>query len=583
MSAASAVAFLWERSVRNWVRVQVKRLKNPRYLVAAAAGVFYFYYLFLRRFSGPPSFDGSESKGAVVAVKALLEAGLTGFAVLAVLSTWVFGGSRGLLQFTEAEVQYLFPAPLSRRSILHVRVLKTLLRTGLSAAIMTALFRRSWGAGAAAVGLGAWFSFAALSLHSAGVSLLRESLVKHGRAGWRRWWLALLVAALAVGAVVYWAMSAHPPPPVVELSDQGLAAWAGWANELLGSRPLSYVLWPLRAPIRVALADGWMELLRRLPGPLLVLGALYLWVISSSVAFEEAAVEAASERTKRLDARRRARAGVRLPARVKSSRLPLPRRGPPWIALTWKNLIAARRLTGPALLVAVVALGVAVVGLVRSGRGVDGQFFSLTIAAGAVATAGFLALFGPVSVTADLRQDMSMSDVLRTLPLKGWQVVLGEVLASALLLAAAQWGLWIVAAVAAWNEEVPGLDGGARAALAVSAMIFGPALSFAGLCVQNAGAIFFPAWVTMEGRLDGRGFEATGQRLLTLVGTLLMLVLAVVPAALAGGTVALVAWGAIEHWAAVAGSLFGAAVLIAECLLAVHLLGRAFEQIDLAE
>jgi len=514
--------------------------------------------------------------------------------VLAVISSWIFGGSRALLQFTEAEVQYFFPAPLSRRAILHVRVLKTLLRTGISAAIMTVLFRPGWGVRTAAVGLGAWLSFATLSLHSAGVSLLRESLLEHGRSGWRRWWLALLVAALAVGAVAYWAMSAHPPPPAESLwgtapgadgRDQVLAAWTGWLSELLGSPPLFYVLWPLRAPIRVVMAGGWLELLARLPAALLVLGGLYLWVISSSVAFEEAAVEAASERTRRLETRRMARAGVRIPKKVRSSRLPLPWRGPAWIALTWKNVIAARRLTGPALLVAVGALGVAVVAASGIGRpGNDaGVVLPLTIAAGAAASAGFLALFGPISVTADLRQDMPMSDVLRTLPLRGWQVVLGEVLSSALLLAAGQWVLWIVAAVAAWNQPVPGLEGGTRAALVLSAMIFGPALSLAGLSVQNAGAIFFPAWVTVEGRLEGRGFEATGQRLLTMVGTLLVLVLALVPATLVGGMAAAAAWPLLDAWAAVVGSLFGAGVLVAECLLVVRLLGTVFERIDLTE
>jgi len=594
VSVASAVAFLWRRGVQNWLRVQVKRLKNPRYLIAATVGVLYFYLLFLRRFQGPPSFDEIDPDGTREALRTLLEAALTAFAVLAVISSWIFGGSRALLQFTEAEVQYFFPAPLSRRAILHVRVLKTLLRTGISAAIMTALFRPGWGVRTAAVGLGAWLSFATLSLHSAGVSLLRESLLEHGRSGWRRWWLALLVAALAVGAVAYWAASAHPPPPVESLwgtapgadgREQVLAAWTGWMNDLLGSPPLSYVLWPLRAPIRVMMAGGWLELLARLPAALLVLGGLYLWVISSSVAFEEAAVEAASERTRRLEARRLARAGVRIPRKVRSSRLPLPRRGPAWIALTWKNVIAARRLTGPALLVAVGALGVAVVAASGIGRpGNDaGVALPLTIAAGAAASAGFLALFGPISVTADLRQDMPMSDVLRTLPLHGWQVVLGEVLSSALLLAAGQWALWIVAAVAAWNQAVPGLEGGTRAAVVLSAMIFGPALSFAGLSVQNAGAIFFPAWVTVEGRLEGRGFEATGQRLLTMVGTLLVLVLALVPATLVGGMAAAAAWPLLDAWAAVVGSLFGAGVLVAECLLVVRLLGTVFERIDLTE
>ncbi|HEY8207436.1 MAG TPA: putative ABC exporter domain-containing protein [Myxococcaceae bacterium] len=576
MSAASAVAFLWTRSVRNWGRAQVKRLKNPRYLVAAAAGVFYFYTIFLRRLSRGPYESGEHpSPGAM----ALIEAGITVSAVLAVVTTWIFGGSRGLLTFTEAEVQYLFPAPLTRRSILHVRVLKTLLRTALSAAIMTLLFRRAWGANPAALALGTWMAFASLSLHSAGISLLRESLTQHRSAGWKRWWVALLVVLGAVGAVVSWALSVHRPPWPHDLTAEDLRPWVA----LLDSPPLSYVLWPLRAPIRVALADDWGALLRRLPAALAVLGALYAWVISSGVAFEEAAVEAASERARRLELRKKARAGLRFPKKVKSSRLPLPRRGPSWIALTWKNLIAARRTAATALLAGALGVVVAMVVIARDARNGDEPFLPLLIASGAAGMAGFLALFGPIWVTADLRQDMPMSDVLRTLPLKGWQVVMGEVLASGLLLAAAQWGLWLIAALVAWSQETPGLEPSWRVPVVLGAMVFGPALGFAGLCVQNAGAIFFPAWVTVAGRMETRGFEATGQRLLTLVGTMLVLTVALIPAALVGGVAGYAAYLVIGPWGVVVGALFGAGVLLAECLLVIRGLGVVFERIDLTE
>jgi len=578
VSAASAVAFLWSRSVRNWARAQVKRLKNPRYLVAAAAGAFYFYVLLVRRL-GTSSSGSGEPAGPEMQV--LIEAGLTAGAVLAVISTWVFGGSRALLQFTEAEVQFLFTAPLTRRAVLQVRVLKTLLRTALSAAIMTLLFRRAFSTSAGlALGLGAWLSFSILSLHGAGVALLRESLWEHGRSGWRKWAATLAVLAVAVGAVASWAAGAHPSPPWEQLT---LPAMAEWVVQIMGSPPLSYVLWPLRAPIRVAMSQDAGELLSRLPAALVVLGALYLWVISSGVAFEEAAVEASSDRARRLEARRRARAGVRLPARVKSSRLPMPKRGPPWLALTWKNLIAARRITGPAAVIAVIGLALAITFSQLSRSGAAPAEIPTLIAGGAASIAAFTSVFGPLWVAADLRQDISMSDVLRTLPLRGWQVVLGEVLASTLLLGLAQWVLWIIAAACAWSRDVPELKGGMIQGVALGGMLFGPALSMAGLCVQNAGAVFFPRWVTAEARLEGRGFEATGQRLLTLVGTLLVLVVALVPAGGVGAVTALAGWTVIGPWALVPGAALGAGVLVVECLLAVRVLGHAFERIDLTE
>ena len=93
MSAAGAIAFLWARSARNWIRVQVRRLRNPRYLVAALAGAFYFYVLFLRGLGrGPGGGDGPGPEGRV-----LIEAALTGGAILAVASAWIFRGGRGVL------------------------------------------------------------------------------------------------------------------------------------------------------------------------------------------------------------------------------------------------------------------------------------------------------------------------------------------------------------------------------------------------------------------------------------------------------------------------------------------------------
>jgi hypothetical protein len=160
---------------------------------------------------------------------------------------------------------------------------------------------------------------------------------------------------------------------------------------------------------------------------------------------------------------------------------------------------------------------------------------------------------------------------------------MGEVLASGLLLGAAQWGLWLIAAAAAWNQETPGLEGPWRAPVVLAAMLFGPALGFAGLCVQNAGAIFFPAWITVAGRMETRGFEATGQRLLTLVGTLLVLTVALVPAGMVGGVAGYAAWMVIGPWGLVPGALAGAAVLLGECLLVIRGLGGVFERIDLTE
>lgn len=582
MNAAGAILFLWMHSLGNWGRVQLRRLKNPRYLVAAAAGLFYFYAIFLRRFRGGPFADqGTRPSPEVMA---LLEAGLTLFAMLSAVLSLVFTArGAGVPRFTEAEIQYLFPAPFTRRTILQIRVLKSLLRTGLSATIATLLFRRAWGANPLAMVLGAWLSFSVLSLWGYGTELVREGVIQHGRAGWRRAWPALLVAAAAVAAVVVWALRPHQPPPPLQLSGETLPAWAGWTQELLDSPPLSYVLWPMRAAVRVSLAASWGELLRRLPAGLAVVGVLYAWVVSSGVAFEDAAVEAASRWATVVEFARRSRGVTAIPRKVKSTKLPLPARGPIWLSITWKNLIAIRRGSGPVLGVMLAAMAMAMAVIFNAQRAGKGESLApILFALGAVFIIGFLCIIGPIALASDLRQDMPMFDVLRTLPLRGEQILVGEVMAPALVLGAAQWALWMVAVAVTWNQQLPEIFEGRRAAVVLSAMVLGPVLSFAGLCVQNAGAIFFPAWTTGEAR-TARGFEATGQRLLTLVGTVLVLTVGLLPALLLGGLAGFAAQYLIGPWGMFVGAVLGAAVLLAESLLVVRGLGGVFERVDLSE
>ena len=52
--------------------------------------------------------------------------------------------------------------------------------------------------------------------------------------------------------------------------------------------------------------------------------------------------------------------------------------------------------------------------------------------------------WGPQMLRNDLRQDLPATDVLKMFPMPGWQVVLGEVLAPAAILAGAQWLLLLV-------------------------------------------------------------------------------------------------------------------------------------------
>jgi hypothetical protein len=193
-------------------------------------------------------------------------------------------------------------------------------------------------------------------------------------------------------------------------------------------------------------------------------------------------------------------------------------------------------------------------------------------------------LVGPTALRCDLRQSLAAADVLKTLPLRGWQVVLGEVLAPFVLLTAAQAVLVLLAVTV-----TPRLPGGVEAtpALRLAAALAGglalPALGAVGLVLQNAGVLLFPGWLANPSA-PRAGLEAMGQSLILLFGQVLAFAVAVAPAALAGGAVFLaVNWLAGPVAALPAAAAGAAAVLYAGCAAAVWGLGRLFDRLDLSK
>ena len=195
-------------------------------------------------------------------------------------------------------------------------------------------------------------------------------------------------------------------------------------------------------------------------------------------------------------------------------------------------------------------------------------------------------LYGPAVLRHDFRQDLRVADVLKLYPMPGWQVVLGEILAPAAILAGAQWVLLLLAFL-----FCPASLGGApapvalRLSVALSAALVMPCVDFIALLLPNAAALIFPAWVQL-GKDTPRGFETMGQQLILMFGQIIVLILSILPAAAAGTLAYLLAWwlfGKVMALAVVAGALAVVAVLIAEAALGVILLGKTFDRFDWSE
>ena len=96
--------------------MRIKRLKQPKYLLGGIVGGLYFYWYFFRmlfasaRRGGQPLplLASPENLALYESIGAL-------FLLTIMLLAWIIPHQRAALTFTEAEVAFLFPAPISRR------------------------------------------------------------------------------------------------------------------------------------------------------------------------------------------------------------------------------------------------------------------------------------------------------------------------------------------------------------------------------------------------------------------------------------------------------------------------------------
>ncbi|RKH16254.1 ABC transporter permease [Corallococcus praedator] len=570
MSFPRAVAFLWARTWRNRLVRQVQRLKRPRYLLGALVGLAYLYSL-VGRSVFVQGTGRAVSPNARMFAEFSLEVSVLGTLVTA----WVLGADRPALTFTQTEVQYFFPAPVTRKALLHYKLLRGLLSASLAALAATVFVGRFTSPRPELFFLGAALAMGTLYLHGTAASFVRAWLVSQGRWGSAVRWTLVGLLMLAVMGTLVTTLQAHPWP-----ANAGAPfVVRGWVRDVLDAPGPRAVLWPGRALVAPSMARSTQDFLRYLPASLALLVAHYAWVLAVEVPFEDSAVAGADARTRQQARRgnRSARGG-----NIRVGRVPflLKARGRPEVALVWKNLIARKRLGGGL----VVLLGFVVMGALVALVLGDTRLFSNTrelLGPMSLMVAVAMAVIGPSAFRTDLRMDLPKLELLRALPLTGRQVVGAELAASALTLSAAQWVMLLVALVlgvgtddetlAPWSTPV---------VLGLLSVL--PALGLAGLFVQNAAVVLLPAWIPADSE-RARGVEALGQRLLTLVGTLVVTFLGLLPAAVVALLVGYPLFTVMGRWAVPLAGLVAAGALFAEVALGVAVLGRAFERLDVSE
>jgi len=577
---AGALLYLQATTLVGAIKARLRRLRQPKYALGAIFVTAYFVLVFARSAwklqQGPMSHITGRGLDAVAWLAAF---GYFGWTVMA----WLFPGGRTNLRFTEPEIAFLFPAPLSRVGLVNFSLLRAQLPIFLSAFLLSLFFGRGRGLPGNALqhATALWLAVATLRLHTLGASFTIDRFAARSEHPWLRRALVPLLVLLLLAGLWAWTVLTAPPAPAIS-GDAAPRAFAHWLTDRLYSPPLLFVLAPFRwlaAPLVSANSGWWLSLL-----PVLALLVLhYLWVLRANIAFEEASIDAAAKRARQAQNMREGK-WPWSKGRRKASNEPfaLAAKGTPALAFLWSGLIGAGGgFWRPRVLAAVVVGTLLLVLAVAASPWV----WTLKIAGGIAGLFSVLfVLFGSMMMQNRLKQILEVLDIYKSGPLPGKQIALGQLLTP---IAMTTLGLWyalfvMVACVLAGGGADLGKFTFTWAGLFGVALV-GPLLSALLMCIPFAWILWFPAWAATIGTRGG-GFEAAGQRAIFAFIYLIAAALALLPAlALAG----LVAWGG-GMLGLSAGLLMVVAALVAALVLAVELaaileqLGARIDRLDVS-
>lgn len=569
-NVTAALSFLYTQSLINRARKQFGRLRNPRYVSAIIVAILYLWWMVVRNAgSDRPPFEDMFSNETITVVGSIL-------VLMFSARWWLFKSDRNALAFSPAEVQFLFPAPVTRRALIHNKLFRLQLGILLNTVIFTVLLRG--GAGSSAGwqrGFALWILLTTLALHRLATALMRTSAAEHGNAGRRRIVMPAIIFLMLLGAVFSGAVSEWS-------SISSAHGFKALATAVVGSASLpipSFALLPARvliAPVALAGTSSWIL---AIPGAIAVLVLHYAWVLRLDVAFEEAALDATRERAEII---RRFRSSQQLEgSRSRSGRVArIPRlssRGIPEVAIVWKNIAAALR---GGVLKRQIGLSIALAVFTALGAGSSSVIDPELIVIIPGSLVGVFVLVVPASLRYDLRMDLPRLPVLKTMPLSGRRMVLAEISGSVVLHTAAIWAMMFVPSLVIFSD--PTRFGGSSVVSGVVAMALAvPALSALLFTIYNGIALLFPAWVRLGSA--SRGFETMGQELLTMGAAALIVGVAMVFPIGIGVLVWWLCAGLGPVLAAASGTVCGVLVLLVELWPIVYWLGSVFETIDVEE
>jgi ABC-2 type transport system permease protein len=558
--------WLFAVTLKNGALRQFARLRQPRYVISVAIGIAYFAFLVGRSAANRITAHGRPIAGMeeIVLPIAVLVIGLL------MLLVWAHPDSSGAMELTQAEVGFLFTAPVPRRGLLFFELVKSQ-RGLIVTALVLALF-----AFRGTNPLRLWLIFTLLSFYFLFVRSARARLRMAGIGFPAR----LVIVAVILTALAAWGVRQFDEAILTAAAELLSTNRLAEALELLGSRlssPAVTVLLFVPRLVAQPLVAGGLAL----AVSVVASAALALLFLQLASAIEYPYEEATDARSRKVASRRelagsRGAADSRVALRGAWTSLPLGDRGLPDVAITWKNSIAGLRVYSSRALVVLIPLALVVIGVLvaRPGARVTMQATSAIL----LITAGFVLLVAPQMFRNDIRSDFSRLELLRSFPLPGWRIVAASVAAPLAFIVVLQVAVTIPAGALL-------IGTGAPPVLVLYLVVLGPLfvapLAALQLLIHNALLIMLPAWHITG---DQRGLAATGQRILLFLAQMITLAIALLPAgflfAMVYFSASFLGVGAPNVW--VASTAAAASLVVWECYGIVRLLGRELDQLDVS-
>jgi hypothetical protein len=557
-------------TTRNRLRVRLRRLREPRYLLGAIVGTAYLYFSIFgprrgRRAGRPGNTGPGIAFLSAWQVAGVSLAGLGAF-VMALLA-WLLPTRSGLLEFSAAEIAFLFPAPVSRRQLLLHRIVRSQVSSLFLAAVMAFVLAPSSGFARFRFVAGMWALFTTARIYFAAVTLMRARFSSPVASVRRVAWVAVAMGVVALVIVAAAVVSQLLSAPATGALDFAVRI----ARATSSSLP-RMILWPFNAIVDPLLETTLSAFAVSMGGSLAVLAVVTAVMLLSSETFDMVAGQAgeAGQRSERQSTA----------PRVHSAGWTLALTGRLEWAFVWKSAtqtiralnIAALRLVAPAL---AALIGMSAAAMTVSGLRGPAAFVTFV----ASSLSGAAVIFGPQWMRQDLRGDFEHLDLLKTWPVRAADLIRGEMAWPALFISGCAW-LGILCAGLFSGTALPDVRFVDRWAIALSAAVVAPALVAAQFTIHNAIALVFPAWVP-SGAQRTRGIDAMGQQLIMLAAIVIALVLFALPGAIAGAVVWFVLQRLIGTFVFVLSAAVFAGIVAVEVLAATELLGPAYERLDL--